>query len=643
MWRILVLWIVFLSTALEGKPLVISKETINEKLSEILKSHASFKELSPELVQRIVNNYLEMIDPLKTYLTLAEVEPWIDPKEDMLGKILADFRRSQFPEFEKIYRLFTESIARRHALEKEIESLPLPKDVKYEEFKEIHWCANSEALKDRLLRIKALQMQASAKLDGELKEKTMQRIQKRRLTFEADSQYEQSKAHQESFILEKILKASAAALDTHTAYFTPAEARQFLISVQQRLFGIGAQLRDDLNGFTVVKIVEGGPAHQHKELKVKDRIIAVNKEPVIGLDIQDAVELIRGEKGTKVTLTVVREEGTDPELTPQTLDVTLERGEVVLKETRLSSAIEPFGQGVIAHLTLHSFYQDPESSSSEDLTLELLRIKKEHSLKGVILDLRNNSGGLLSQAVSVSGLFISKGVVVSIKDETGFVKHLRDLDGKTLWDGPLLILVNRASASAAEIVAQSLQDYGRAIVVGDDHTYGKGSFQTFTLQAARPNQINPSGEFKVTRGKYYTVSGKSPQLLGVLSDIVVPSALSQIDIGEKFAKYPLANDSIPANFDDRLEDIPYAQRERARKFYKNNVQGKIETYSKWLPLLQENSKKRIAADSNYQSFLKDIEKSQVEEPVLFGQNDLQMTEALNIMKDLIYLLSEPSF
>jgi len=437
-------------------------------------------------------------------------------------------------------------------------------------------------------------------------------------------------------IYSKILKATASALDTHSAYFTPEEAKQFMINVQQRLFGIGAQLRDDLNGFTVTKLVEGGPAYNAKELKVKDRIIAVNGEPVVGMDIIDAVELIRGEENTPVVLTVMREHEEGEE---EKKDITIVRGEVVLKEARFESSHEPFGDGVIAYLKLHTFYQDPESSSAQDLARELNKLKDEHKVKGVILDLRYNSGGLLTQAVAVAGLFIGKGTVVSIKDNTGFVQHLRNVDNNAIWKGPLIILVNRASASAAEIVAQALQDYGRALIVGDDHTYGKGSFQTFTLMP-QAEQPNPEGEYKVSRGIYYTVSGKTPQMMGVISDIVLPSSLSESEIGEQYAKYPLAKDEIKPNFDDDLSDIPPYQREKLRQLYKADLQPKLDLYSPYLEILRTNEEHRLKNNKNYQTFLNELKKKKDKiegEEEDFGQSDLQLGEAISIMKDLIVL------
>ena len=187
------------------------------------------------------------------------------------------------------------------------------------------------------------------------------------------------------------------------------------------------------------------------------------------------------------------------------IDATILRGEVILKSTRYASNYIPYGNGGIAYLKLMSFYEDTESSSAGNLKNALAKLKAEYNIEGVVLDLRYNSGGLLTQAVAVAGLFISKGVVVSIKDNKGNVEHLRHLEGSTEWDGPLLILENRTTASAAEIVTGTLQDYGRAIVIGDKHAYGKGTYQTFTLNPIQKPVMNPFGEFTVTDGFYYPI------------------------------------------------------------------------------------------------------------------------------------------
>ena len=516
----------------------------------------------------------------------------------------------------------------------------MPKGVKNEEFKDLAWVLSEEELMNRLIRIKALQLQAAEKLGEETKAKFMQRLEKRRANREIE--FGGTNADDRlKLILSCILKATTSALDSHTNYFTPSEANQFMIQVQQRLFGIGAQLRDDLDGLSVMRILENSPASISNKIKINDKIIAVDHEPVVGLDITEAVEMIRGEKGTPVLLTILRESGDEEERAVEKLEIELVRNEVVLEESRLETTFDPYGDGVIANLRLFSFYQDQKSSSALDIRKAIENVKKDQKLKGVILDLRSNAGGLLTQAVSVTGLFISKGIVVSIKDNTQRLQHLRELEGKPAWEGPLFVLVNRASASAAEIVAQTLQDYGRAIVIGDDHTFGKGSFQTFTLDPINNPKVNPQGEYKVTRGRYYTVSGKSPQLKGVQSDIVVPGILSQIDIGEKYAKFPLENDEVEPHFDDDLSDISPFHRLQLGPMYKYNLQQKLTTYAPYFEILKKNSQLRIEINKNYQNFLTEIQKKNFDsDPIdLFGQSDLQLVEALNIMKDHVFLMN----
>lgn len=634
----LILW--FCVCVCEGKPPQLGPRDVTAKVDEILKAHVCHKVLTADLMDRTLQNFLDELDPTKTYLLEGEVSQWTHPSEELLQRALLGFKRHDFSLFKEIHTTFIDSIERRHTIEADIAQRELPRGVKSEEFKEIAWAATEEELATRLLRIKALQLDATEKLGDESQNRFIQRVQKRRLNRESEitgaNQEERNKV-----TLAYVLKAATASLDSHTNYFTPNEANQFMIQVQQRLFGIGAQLRDDLDGLSVIRIIENSPASLNNKIKINDKIIAVDHEPVVGMEISEAVELIRGEKGTPVLLTLLRESGSGEERQEEKLEIELVRNEVVLEETRLETSFEPYGDGVIANLRLFSFYQDPKSSSASDIRKTLEQIKKDHKLKGVVLDLRSNAGGLLTQAVSVTGLFINKGIVVSIKDNTGKLQHLREIEGKPVWEGPLFCLVNRASASAAEIVAQTLQDYGRALVIGDHHTFGKGSFQTFTLDPVNNPKINPQGEYKVTRGKYYTVSGKSPQLIGVLSDIVVPGLLSQIDIGEEFAKFPLENDQIEPHFDDDLADVSPLHRIQLGPMYRYNLQTQLTTYLPFMDTLKKNSQLRIESNKNYQSFLTEIQKKNFDsDPIdLFGQSDLQLVESCNIMKDLIFLMS----
>jgi carboxyl-terminal processing protease len=620
----------------EPKAPQLTSHDVKTKMEEILRAHVTYKKMTPELVERLLKNFINELDPTKSYFLESEIELWQHPTESLLQTVVDGFNRGDFSTFEEIYATFEQSINRRNAIEAEIEKQVLPTGVKGEEFKDIVFAKTREELAMRCLRVKALQAEIAEKLNDETRDIFSQRLQKRRLNREQELL--SPSEEKQKMILSFVMKSATEALDAHTNYFTPSEASQFMIQVQQRLFGIGAQLKDNLDGFSVMRILENSPASLSNKLKINDKIIAVNHEPIVGLDIAEAVDLIRGEKGTAVTLTILRENSESHQV--EKLEIELIRNEVVLEESRLETTVEPFGDGVIAHLKLFSFYQDPKSSSGSDIRKAVENIKKDHKLEGVILDLRSNAGGLLPQAVAVTGLFINKGIVVSIKDSSGKIQHLREVDGHPVFDGPLVVLVNRASASAAEIVTQTLQDYGRAIVVGDDHTFGKGTFQTFTLDPINNPKVNPQGEYKVTRGRYYTVSGKSPQLVGVHSDIVVPGLLSYLDIGEKFEKYPLANDEIEPHFDDDLADVSPLHRLQLGPMYRYNLQTKLTTYVSYMEMLKANSTARIEGNKNYQNFLRDLKNKNFDsQPVDFFGHDLQQIEAYNIIKDLIFLMN----
>ncbi len=623
-----------------ARPPELTPKDTQKKINELLRAHVKYHTVSRELVKRSLELFLEELDPIKTYLLESETVKWVSPSEALLETIQTNMNSGDYSQFEEIYGLMITSISRRNDLEKLIENENFEGDVDPNSFKDIRWAKSEVELKERLLHLKALQQEAAENLDDETKTKLHQKLEKRRVNREAEILC-QSTTERKAQVQAYLLKAFAASLDSHTTYLTPKEANQFMIQVQQKLYGIGAQLKDNLNGFAVVRLLEGSPAMLSNKLKTGDRIIAVNKEPVVGLDIIEAVDLIRGPKGTKVNLTILRETQDETNRTDK-FDIEITRDEIVLKDTRFETTTIPYGDGIIAHIKLHSFYQDQNSSSAKDIKESIERLKSEHNLLGVVLDLRNNAGGILAQAVSVSGLFISKGIVVSVKDSSGRVQHLRNFDASRSWDGPLLVVINKASASASEIVAQSLQDFGRALIVGDSSSFGKGSYQSFTLESTHGPKVNPQGEYKVTRGIYYTVSGKSPQLHGVGSDIVVPGAFSELEIGESFSKFPLDGDQIKPNFDDDLSDVHPLHRGKMKRLYKHNLQERLTTYQPLKEVLSLNSAKRIELNQNYQNFLTEIKKSDpsLEDMESFGQNDLQIEESFNIMKDLIFLLSD---
>lgn len=643
-WFISIILCLFFSYAAEAKPPSLSPRDAKSKVEEIFRAHVCYHKFSPELMERTFSNFIDELDPGKTYFLKGEIKDWIEPSTEKIAQGLANFQKEDFRIFEEIHALMLKATERRARLEASLQGTKLPEHVQPEEFKDIKFAHNETELLDRLARIRSLQLEAAEKISQGSKEQFLQRLNKRRVKREEEIAGANAQERQQ-IMLSYFLKAASSALDSQTNYFTPSEANQFMIQVQQRLFGIGAQLRDDLNGFTIVRLIEGGPALQQGQMKAGDKIIAVNREPVVGMEITEAVELIRGPQGSSVVLTVLRETTNDSgQKKEERLDITIIRNEVVLKETRLETSFEPYGDGVIGVFHLFSFYGDSNTSSTNDLRIAIQKMKEEHNLKGVILDLRNNAGGILPQAVSVAGLFIQKGVVVSIKDNTGQVQNLRNLEDHPVWDGPLIVATNRGSASASEIVAQTLQDYGRALVVGDEETFGKGTFQTFTLEANNFGKVNPKGEYKVTRGRYYTVSGKSPQLVGVKADIVVPGALSKLEIGEKFSKYPLGTESIAPHFEDDLSDVPFIHRYHLQHYYLQELQPILTTYRPAIETLRANSEQRMKANENYQFFLKELDADEfnAENEELFGKEDLQLRETINIMQDLIALLSQQS-
>lgn len=632
MFRTLTLFLCSITLAFAKAPSITPNDA-KGKIQEILRSHACHHKVDEQLVKRSFVNMIDELDPLKLYFLKTELDPYLNPSDELLVKTLDEYNNSTFTEYLKIHNLMEKAIARRNLLEEKV--VPCEEKVLLKKFKDIDFAENEESLFKRLCEVKSLHSLTLAKLKED-PQKFFNKINKRRLSHESELLGKNNKEREE-MALTLAIKALASSLDSQTHYFTPKEANQFIIQVQQRLFGIGAQLRDDVTGLGVVKIIEGSPAYTNGLLKIGDTIIAVDKQSVTGMDISEAVELIRGPEGTKVNLTVMTEQ-------EETKSIELTRGEIVIQETRLENSYEPFGNGVLGIFHLFSFYQDEKTSSAADIAKAITEISSNQTLKGVVLDLRFNGGGLLTQAVAVAGLFMKPGVVVSVKDNTGFTSHLRSLEKHPIWEGPLVILTNKASASAAEIVAQTLQDYGRAIVIGDDTSFGKGTFQTFTLDSSSQARVNQKGEYKVTRGLYYTASGKSPQLHGVQSDILVHGPLAFSEFGEKHSKFPLQPDEILSNLEDRMDDVSLFQRLQLEKIYESSKQLKIDQVDKILPVLKNNSSTRLKQNKSYQDFITEIQKEDIDTDNIEKSQfiDFQLQESIDTLKDIIFIQQSAS-
>jgi carboxyl-terminal processing protease len=404
--------------------------------------------------------------------------------------------------------------------------------------------------------------------------------------------YKQFQLTMESFdeemLLQRYLSSFSQVYDPHSDYMSPSSVEDFDINMKLSLVGIGAMLRPEDGTAKIVRIIPGGPADQDGRLKAGDKIVAVaqgDEEPVSILHwpLYKAVRLIRGEKDTTVVLSVIPASDRSGSRIKK---IDIVRDEVKLEEQAAKSKVRELKleNGEIRHLgiiTLPDFYADFKATSKNQkdarrASSDVRRLINElilENIEGLILDLRNNGGGSLVEAIETAGLFISSGPIVQVKERQG-VQVLPDADPEVDYEGPMIVLVNRLSASASEILAAALQDYKRAIIVGDKQTHGKGTVQTLMPLGDR------KGSLKLTTAGFYRINGGSTQLKGVTPDIIIPSYLDVMDVGEDSLKHALPWDTVrPA-------------------MYRTHT-----GFSELVPLLTEQSNERIENNEEFQLFL----------------------------------------
>ena len=384
--------------------------------------------------------------------------------------------------------------------------------------------------------------------------------------------------------------------DPHTSYFAPKQKQDFDLDMTGTFEGIGALLADEEGGFIKIEsIVPGGPSWRQKQLQPGDIILKVgeaDKEPLdlVGIRAIDAVKFIRGKKGTTANLTVKKPDG-------RIVVIPIVRDTVVVEETFARSAIfsdknnESYG-----YIFLPRFYNDSLQAngrvSTEDVKRQLAILQK-NKVKGVILDLRNNSGGTLMDAVNLSGLFISDGPIVQIKGRGEDNQVLEDRDKQISYNGPLVVLMNALSASASEILAAALQDYNRAVIVGGNHTFGKGTVQAmidldrFISNRSKSDDTGSLGALKMTIQKFYRVTGAATQFTGVTPDVVLPDRYDYLELGEKYLDYSLNWDSItPVGFTPwKGEPLPVDRLQQLSK-ERVNSSNRFQVLSKYIERLK---------------------------------------------------------
>lgn len=326
--------------------------------------------------------------------------------------------------------------------------------------------------------------------------------------------------------------------DPYTEFFPPVDKRYFDEALSGSFFGIGAQLTYDEGNIKIASVLPGGPAQKSNEIEVGDLVVRVaqGKDTAVdlsGFSVEDAVKIIRGQKGTEVRLTLRKKDGT-------LKTVSLIRDKIVQDETYARSAIVNNGTSKIGYIFLPEFYanfDDPSDPhrSAVDVAKEVAKLKDE-KVDGIVFDLRNNGGGSLYDVVQIAGLFIDQGPIVQVRDREGQPQVMKDKDGGVLYDGPLVVMVNEFSASASEIFAAAMQDYGRAVIIGSTSTYGKGTVQRSIGLDPESNFMNTNsdlGSLKLTLQKFYRISGGSTQLKGVVPDIVVPDYYEYLKLRER--------------------------------------------------------------------------------------------------------------
>jgi carboxyl-terminal processing protease len=531
--------------------------------------------LDDNFSHRLYDTYMDRLDGMKRFLIMEDLD-LLDDYQDSLDD---QIRTYDLKFFEISYKLINNSIEKTRKWYPELLSQPFDFTIKdsIETDGEKRSYAKDDAELKEFWR-SYLKYETLTRLSDKIKEQeTATEVpeggKKSVAELEADARkdvlevfdewYERMDKVRRSDRFEMYVNSITNVYDPHSDYFNPKEKEDFDINMSGRLEGIGARLQMDGDFTKVVAIIPGGPAWKQKELEVDDKIFKVQQETetepvdVTGWLVDEVVTLVRGPKGTKVSLTVRKTDGSVRE-------ITILRDEVILDEGFAKSAIlELEGEvGNVGYITLPKFYADFENpngrSCAEDVEIEVKKLMQAN-VKGIILDLRNNSGGSLNDVVQMTGLFIEDGPIVQVKGRDAAPYVLKDKDEKVVYTGPLVVMVNTQSASASEILAAAIQDYGRGVIVGSRSTFGKGTVQRFfdldkTISGF--DEFKPLGDVKITLQKFYRVNGGSTQLKGVTPDINLPDNQQYIDSGEKEMEYPMEWTEIaPVQFGQDIVDL----------------------------------------------------------------------------------------
>jgi len=528
--------------------------------------HYTREKLDEKMSARFLQTYLTTLDYNKLYFTQKDIDEFESKYASTLGDSVL---RGDLGPAREIFARFKQRVEDRVARNKKLAqkkySFDSNRTVEINR-QDVPWPKNQEDA-DRIWqnRIEAELLKEDL---AELKLRPPQEAVTRRY----DQVLRNVREMEDDDVVKTFLSSLAQTYDPHSEYLSPSDLENFQISMKLSLVGVGAVLSSE-DGYAKVKeIVPGGPADRDGRLTVSDRIAAVAQgegefEDVVDMKLDKVVERIRGKKGTLVRLLVIPGDATDPS---KRKIIEIRRDEVKLKDQEAKAEVLDLnnqeGRPVrIGWITLPSFYANMENrgtpkSTTEDVTSLIARLKRE-GIQGLVIDLRRDGGGSLEEAINLTGLFIPRGPVVQAKDSNGKITVSQDNDSDLAYSGPLIVLINRLSASASEIFAAALQDYGRAVIVGDERTFGKGTVQT-VLDLGRlmsPFSLGSAdaGALKLTIQKFYRVRGGSTQLNGVESNIILPSLTDNSEIGEGSLKNRLGYDEVaPVKIADSMAATP---------------------------------------------------------------------------------------
>jgi carboxyl-terminal processing protease len=637
------------------EPPAITKSVVRLVRQLVEQSHILHPQFNDELSSRGFELFLKNIDPLKSYFLASDIEefsPYENKLDDLLQKSNISFAYIAYKRFlmrlEQVIPIVHQQIDAQH-------------DFTVEEFiasdaKEIAYAKDMAELTERwrkTIKLNILSLRADGKPEEEIKDTLHKRY---RTIYNIRSQMDVDE------LLELYLTSLTNALDPHTTYMAPQEQEDFTTHLKLELKGIGATLRPD-DGTTVVEtLVPGGAADLDGRLKIGDKIVAVGQDdnsPAVetqDMKIKDVVKMIRGEPGSKVKLHVRPKAGGDIAIYEITravikLEDSAAQFEVVEHGQKADGSLYRFG-----YIKLPSFYLDMEGarerkpnhkSTTRDLK-EILKKFKASKVDAVVLDLSKNGGGSLPEAVSATGLFIDSGTVVQVKTLGGKVEQLDDEERGVAWDGPLIVKISQFSASASEIFAGAIQDYGRGLVVGDPKTHGKGTVQTLLDLAPYmfgPNTTKQMGALKLTIQQFYLPDGRSTQLEGVASDVILPSLTAKLDVSESDLEYPLPMDKVNPRPHKNYQMVDSAMKIALQQSVNDRI-GKNPEYEKLLAKIdsyvkQKDDKNIPLREADYMALRKELNSEKVEEDQFEAKAEREKIyypnfynqEILNVAKD----------